>query len=138
MEHLLIKGSKWPLEEISKIDRIADLNEALEFGNHKGASQKLDLLKKLISDDFCYGYGLVILRGEISHLLNACLAPKNIMRQFTLDASRGIMDKECLTHDQSFKWQPGLLVNRRVIQENLQRCMYLPCLMRLLCWIVAA
>ncbi len=62
----------------------------------------------------------------------------NIMHQLTLDASGDIMDKEQLTHEQSFKWQSGTSVNKRVIKEKLQRCMYGQCLMRLLCWIVAA
>jgi len=31
----------------------------------------------------------------------------NIMHQFTLNASGNIVDKERLTHDQSFKWQSG-------------------------------
>jgi hypothetical protein len=83
MEHLLINGSEWPLEEISERDRIADLTEALQFGNHKGASQKHNLLKKLISDNICHGYGLVISREIISHLPNACLAPMSITKQFT-------------------------------------------------------
>jgi hypothetical protein len=62
----------------------------------------------------------------------------NIMNQFTLDTSGEIVDKDWLTHDQSFKWQSGLSVNKRVIRENLQPCMYGRCLMCLLCWIVAA
>jgi hypothetical protein len=62
----------------------------------------------------------------------------NIAKQFTLNMGGEIVDKECLTCDQSFKWQSGLSVNRRVIQDSLQRCMYGSCLMRLLCWIVAA
>jgi hypothetical protein len=62
----------------------------------------------------------------------------NIMHQFTLDASGDIMDKEQLTHNQSFKWQSGTLVNKRVIKEELQQCMYGWCLMQLLSWIVAA
>jgi hypothetical protein len=62
----------------------------------------------------------------------------NIMHQLTLDASGDIMDRDQLTHDQSFKWQSGTLVNKRVIKEKLQRCMYGWCLMQLLCWIVAA
>ncbi len=115
--------------EISKSDRIADLTNALQFGNHKGASQKPDLLKKLISDDICYGYGLVIPRGKISRLPNACVAPMNITKQFTLDARGEIVDKERLTHDQSFRWQSGLSVNRRVIRDGLQHCMYGRCLM---------
>ena len=62
----------------------------------------------------------------------------NIMHQFTLDASGDIVDKERLTHDQSFKWHSGTLVNSRVDKDKLQLCMYGRCLMQLLCWIVAA
>jgi hypothetical protein len=138
MKDLLTDGSKWPLSELNKSERIADLTEALAFGNHKGASRKPVILKKLITDDIRYGNGLVIPQGKISHLPNACVAPMNIMNQFTLDAGGEIVDKEHLTHDQSFKWQSGFLVNRRVKKESLQCCMYGCCLMRLLCWIVAA
>ncbi len=138
MERLLFKGSEWPLLELSKKDRIEDLKEALQFGNHKEASEKPVLLKKLISDDIRFGYGLVVPRGKITRLPNACLAPMNIMNQFTLDARGEIVDKERLTHDQSFEWQSGLSVNKRVIRERLQKCMYGQCLMRLFCWIVAA
>jgi hypothetical protein len=138
MEHILINGSEWPLAEIRESNRIADLTEALQFGNHKGASQKPDLLKKLISDDIRHGYGLVIPRGGISRLPNACLAPMNITKQFTLEGGGEIVDKERLTHNQSFTWQSSLSGNKRMICESIQRCMYGRCLMRLLCWIVAA
>jgi hypothetical protein len=138
MEYLLINGFEWPLAVISKSNRIADLTEALQLGNHKGASQKPDLLKKLISDDIHHGYGLVIPRGKISRLTNACLAPMNITKQFTLKVGREIVNKEHLTHNQSCTWQSRLLVNKRVIRESLQQCMYKHCLMRLLCWIGAA
>jgi hypothetical protein len=110
----------------------------LAFGNHKGASQKPVLLKKLISDNIRYGYGLVIPREKIPRLPHACVSPMNIMNQFTLDAGGEIIDKERLTHDQSFKWKSRLSVNKRVMKERLQRCMYGRCLMRLLCWIVLA
>jgi hypothetical protein len=60
MKNLLVKGSKWPLSTLSKSDRITDLTEALAFGSHKGASTKSVLLKKLISNDIRFGYGLVI------------------------------------------------------------------------------
>jgi hypothetical protein len=97
--------------EISKSNRIADLTKALQFGNHNGASQKLILLKKLISDDIRHGYGLVIPQEKISCLPDACLAPMNIMKQFTLEIGREIVDKEHLIQDQSFKWQSRFLVN---------------------------
>ena len=138
MEQLLINGSQWPLDEISEEDRKADLHEALAFGNHKGAASKPELLKELITADVRHGYGLVIPRDKVARIPNACLAPMNIMHQFTLDAGGNIIDKERLTHDQSFKWQSGTSVNNRVDKSKLQRCMYGRCLMRLLCWIVAA
>jgi hypothetical protein len=138
MECLLIKGTRWPLKEISKSNRVADLQEALLFGNHKGATSKPELLRELITEDVWHGYGLVIPLDKIECFPGVCLAPMNIMHQFTLDASRDIVDKERLTHNQSFKWQSGTLVNKRVIKEELQRCMYGQCLMRLLSWIVAA
>ncbi len=60
----------------------------------------------------------------------------NIAHQITLDASGNIIDKERLTHDQSFCWTLGSSVNQQVIKESLQQCMYGRCLIRLLCWIV--
>ncbi len=42
MKSVLTNGSKWPLTEISKDDRAKDMQEALTFGNHKGASLKPD------------------------------------------------------------------------------------------------
>ena len=80
----------------------------------------------------------MIPRDKVAHIPNACLAPINIMHQFTLNASGDIVDKEHLTLDQSFKWQSGTSVNSRVDKDKLQQCMNGRCLMQLLCWIVAA
>ncbi len=93
MERMLIKGSQWPLEEIMKRDRVADLQEALQFGHHKGATSKPELLGEPITEDIWHGYGLVIPLNNIKHFPGVCLAPMNIMHQLTLDASRNIMDK---------------------------------------------
>ena len=60
MEDILQNGSNWLFEEISEKDRASNLQEALIFGNHKGASSKPDLLKKRISKDVRYGYSLLI------------------------------------------------------------------------------
>ncbi len=106
-----------------------DLQETLQFGNHKGATSKLEILRELITEDIWHSYGLVIPLNKIERFLGAYLAPMNIMHQLTLDASGDFMDKEQLTHNQSFKWQSQTLVNKRVIKEKLQRCMYGPCLM---------
>jgi hypothetical protein len=51
MEAILSNRSKWPLEEIRDEERKQDLDNAVNFGNHKGASVKPELLKKLIGKD---------------------------------------------------------------------------------------
>ena len=51
MKQVLTNGSKWPLQPLNKENQIKDVEEALVFGNHKGAVQQQDLLRKLVTDD---------------------------------------------------------------------------------------
>ncbi len=117
---------------------MADLQEVLAFGNHKGASSKPELLRELISGNVKHGYGLVLPWKKTDRIPHSCIALMNIMHQFTLNASGDIINKERLTHNQSFHWKSGSLVNQRIAKEKLQQCMYGRCLTRLLCWIVKA
>ena len=56
MKDFLEEGSKGLLKELSKEEQQKDLINTLAFRNHKGASQKLALLKKLIRKDVKYKY----------------------------------------------------------------------------------
>ena len=47
----LQRGSIWPLDDLSEEDRIADLKEALVFGNHKQATENPELLRSLCNKD---------------------------------------------------------------------------------------
>ena len=57
MKGILKNGSRWPLEELDEEQRAKDVKEALEFGNHKGATTKPELLNKLIAKDVTHGMG---------------------------------------------------------------------------------
>jgi hypothetical protein len=59
--HLLLNGSQWPLLPITEDSRQQDLSEAIEFGNHKGASNNTPLLIDLIKEDVTQGFILPIL-----------------------------------------------------------------------------
>jgi hypothetical protein len=48
MSWILTHGSEWPLEPLNNECRLADVREALIFGNHKGALMKPDLLLQLM------------------------------------------------------------------------------------------
>ena len=51
MKRILTHGSKWPLQPLDKEDRIKDVEEALNFGNHKGGIKQQELVEKLVTDD---------------------------------------------------------------------------------------
>jgi hypothetical protein len=60
MKDFLEEGSIWALAKLSEEEQRKDIEDALAFGNHKGASQKPELLKKLVGKDVKYGYSLPI------------------------------------------------------------------------------
>ncbi len=86
--------------------------EALEFGNHKGATTQPKLLLKLVSEDVKYGYPLPLPLGKIFKISNVCMAPLNIQLQWTINNLGEIIKKDRLTHDQSFEWtKSGTSIN---------------------------
>eukprot|EP00957_Ditylum_brightwellii_P046745 3547939-Ditylum_brightwellii.AAC.1 len=101
---MLEKGSDWPLAELNFEVRKTDLEEALEFRNHKGAIKNLELSKKLVEKDIRHGYGLVIPLNKLQLIPGAILAPMNIMKQNMTNETGRIVEKDRLTHDQSYKW----------------------------------
>ena len=132
-------GSKWPLDKISKEERVKHLHEALTFGNHKGASAKPELLLKLIGQDVKYRYSAPIPLKSVKLIPGLEIAPMNIMAQNTIDEfGRGI-PKDRLTHDQSWKWKgSGTSVNSRTRKELLQETCYGFCIRCIVNWAVAA
>jgi hypothetical protein len=79
MESILTHGRKWPLINTSDDNRANNVIEALTFGNHKGASTKPDLLKKLVEKDIKYDYSIPIPLESITKIPGLILAPMNIM-----------------------------------------------------------
>ena len=138
METILLNGSDWPMEDLDPKSRADDMTEALEFGNHKGASEKPELLRTLVSKDIKHGYGLVLPLSKVSRIPNLLLAPMNIMNQDTIDEFGRIVGKDRLTHDQSYKWGSGTSVNSRIVKESLLPCKFGACIKRLVNWAVAA
>jgi len=139
LTNLLKLGSQWPTTPISEEDRVADLLEALSFGNHKGASSQPKLLEELVTNDVVHGYALPLPLDKITRIPGICMAPLNIQPQWTINERGEIVEKDRLTHDQSFKWtQSGTSVNSRIDTDLLQQCKFGKCLTRIINWTVAA
>jgi hypothetical protein len=114
MEAFLSEGSKWPLAEISENEQQQDLIDALTFKNCKSALQKPAILKKLIAKDIKYGYSLPIPLSSVQLIPGLVMAPMNIMEQNSIDEFGRIIQKDRLTHDQSWKWSSGTSVNSHI------------------------
>ena len=138
MKQVLTHGSKWPLQPLVKDDRIKDVEEALIFGNHKGAVKQQDLLVKLVTDNVIQKFALPLPLDKIAQIPGVLLAPLNIQAQNTINERGEIIPQNQLTHDQSWKWQSGTSVNSRVNTDELMPCYFGQALRRLINWVVAA
>ena len=87
MTPILQNGSEWPLEPLDKDSRRADVDEALAFGNHKGALLQPKLLKQLVTKDVHYRYCLPLPLEKATKIPNILIAPMNIQMQ---DIDKGV------------------------------------------------
>jgi hypothetical protein len=138
MRIVLSNGSTWPLSPLNDINQLLDINDALAFGNHKGADQQPELLLKLVQDDVDRGFALPLPLDKIKKIPSVLLAPLNIQLQKAINERGKIIPKDRLTHDQSWKWQSETSVNSRVDKEQLMPCYFGRALRRIINWTVAA
>jgi hypothetical protein len=50
-------------------------------------------------------YALPLPQGKIRGIPGICMAPLNIQMQWTINEHGEIIEKDRLTHDQSFEWE---------------------------------
>jgi hypothetical protein len=117
IKQLLTYGFHWPLEELPEELRVANVEEAINFGNHKGATNNPVLLRELVEKDVTYGYCILFPLRKAMQIPKLLFAPMNIQHQNAIDETGKFIDKERLTHDQSYKWSGlGTSVNSRIIK----------------------
>lgn len=139
MQSILLNGSSWPLEPLDNASRLKDVEEALLFGNHNGASNNPELLKQLVGKDVKYGYAFPIPLNAVTRVPGLLMAPMNIAPQNTIDETGKIISKDRLTHNQSYKWKSsGTSVNSRIRKHELLPCMFGHAIRRIINWIVTA
>ena len=67
------------MDKLDPDSRLSDLEDAIAFGNHKGATKNEDLLKKLVEKAVKYRYGLVLSLDKIQLIPGVLMAPMSIM-----------------------------------------------------------
>ena len=134
----LSTGVEFLLEPTTTEQKLGDVVEALDFGNHKGAQKYKEFFEKCLEDDVTHGFSLVLPKEAILQIPNALLAPLNVHNQNTINERGEIIDKKRLTHNQSMKYKnSGTSLNSRLRTQDLQACMYGHCLLRVIHAIVS-
>lgn len=138
-KQLLERGSDWPIDDITEEERRADVQEALELGNHKGAVNNYALLWSLVEVDVIHRYSLPLPLEKIHLLPGVLIAPMNIVEQDTIDEHGNTVPKFRLTHNQSFKFTGSKTsLNSCLRKEDLHPCHFGWVIRCLINWIVAA
>jgi hypothetical protein len=133
MKRILTHGlSKWPLQPLDKENRIKDVEDALNFGNHKGANKQQELLEKLVR--FCHPFSTQQSYSNPGNSPSSSQHPSAEYHQQT----RRVHSKNRLTYDQSWKWQSGTSVKSRVNKDELMPFYFGRALRQLINWAVAA
>jgi hypothetical protein len=92
-----------------------------------------------VNNDVVDGFAIPLPLPKIENIKGALLAPLNIQVQHSINKTGRIIDKDCLTHEQSYKWtQTQTSVNSQTKKDELLPCVYGGVVRRLVNYVVAA
>ena len=133
LENHLRKGCHYPTTTIDQSAIRQDLEEALEFGNHKGVVNNQTLFQSMMDDEVSKGWAIPIPRQKILELgSDVILSPMNIIEQLTIDEKGNRIPKKRITHNQSMEFGSKSSLNSRLISEEIQDVMYGKCILRII------
>ena len=123
--HILNNGTTFPLTQIDDKLRHKDLLAALEYKNHNSAHPITSSLAKHMSTEIEHGWSLPLPPNFALELKGAEIAPHGMVKQNTITELGEIVEKERVTHDQSYPGQYSKeSINSRVIDEELADCLF--------------
>ena len=130
----LTKGVTYQLEDLLEEVRKEDLGHMIERGNHKSADDPDNhpTLLKNYEKEVRMGWMLPVTIESVKKIKDAAVIPVGIAKQFTIDNKGRRQVKRRTTHDATFPAPSNHSLNDRLIMENLEKCFYGHCLLRLL------
>ena len=123
-EQRITNGTSFPLLPIDDNLRERDLKATLAYGNHKSTYDS-DTFTKAMEKEIKHGFALPLPIDFAIMLPHAEAAPHGIISQNSINEFGEIIDKERVTHDQSYTGAASNeSVNSRVIDEDLVPCYF--------------
>ena len=87
--------------ELSRDEKMVELEAQLKKGNHKGATTQEEELKKKLFRDVQYGFLVPVRASVLKKIKGTMLQPCNLAAQFSLTETGERVLKNRLTHDMS-------------------------------------
>jgi hypothetical protein len=133
---LLSNGIKYPLEQITCHSRGRSIQQAINRGNHKSASDQPEKLVELLTSDVHSGLTLPLPTKAIFKIPDVVLAPAGIANQLTISNDGEVIAKDRLTHDQTFESGPETSLKNCMRMSEVNPVVFGWCLSPLLHYIV--
>jgi hypothetical protein len=136
---ILTKGMDYRFKtELPESERLLELAQMLERGNHKSSEAEPDIVNRLLLKDVTHGFSIPIPPHIVPRIVGALVQPFGLAKQFTLTELGERVVKYRLTQDLSFSLsQEHCSVNSRIDMTKYNEMIYGWCLSRLLHFIVA-
>ncbi len=138
LKEKLTKGCEYHLEDLPEDQRLQDLQERIERGNHKSAEKHDKFLSDAMKKEIEIGWALIIPEEEAMKIPFIEIAPLGVAEHLGISEEGVYAPKLRLTHDLSF---PGAIsaesINSRIDQERMEPIMFGHCLLRIIHQIVA-
>jgi hypothetical protein len=121
---MLSQGATYPLEPLSEAERLLDLEEAIEFGNHKSAQRDRTTILESIRKEIIKGWQIRIPIWSLRKLNRVAAALLGLTDQMKLSATGDCIPSKRVTHNMFQSFVPGKSVNKRLKTEELTRLVY--------------
>jgi hypothetical protein len=125
------------LWEISEEERVAELEAQIQRGNHKSATEEIEVVQKLLAREVHFGFSLPFKAELVTQIKGAAVQPCGLAAQFGLLADGTRKVKKRLTHDLTHYitgWKCS--VNERIDMSRYPEMFYGWCLLRTIHFIV--
>jgi hypothetical protein len=120
----LTRGFTMPLRSLPDLDRVENVYEALQHGNHKSTHANSDIVLAMLNEEVRYGWQLVLPASSIPKVPESIVSPLGLVKQTSINEHGESVTKWRLTHDQSFKFKSNTSVNSRVETDKLANRLY--------------
>jgi hypothetical protein len=139
LARILTHGMDYRYSEIlTEEERVAEVSQMMERGNHQTAENKPERVKLLLNKDVTHGFSLPIPTEAVPSIPGALVQPFGMTVQWTLDNAGDRVPKYRLLQDLSFLLlKENASVDSRVDMDEYNKMIYGWCLSRIIHYVVA-